>query len=339
MKRTIITSDKCNYVLVSLLILMAIPIYFYGPRAAIIAGIALVTAFVCEMIGKRWFFHLPQTERYDFSSAVTAMIITLLLPPTVDYYIVIIAVVVALFIGKYAFGGTGKNIFNPAALGVAVVGISFPDQVITFPVPGSSIPLDFHIPETADILFQPSFASTLKLGGTPSIDRMDLFLGNFPGAMGATCIIVLVIIGLLLCISKVISFRIILSSLLTVAAFAAVFPRLNTGRVNSMIFELTSGVLLYGIIFMASDPYTSPLTSIGQVLYGVFLAFLTMLFRQIDSLEIEFVYVVLFANAFAKEFDRLSDFLREKIPFLKRIIDSSEAIEQSRIRKVGGNHA
>lgn len=319
MKQSTLTpSGKCVCVIVALLAIMVVPVYFYGIRPVIIAAIAVVTAIVLEIIVKKLFFNLPKIGKHDYSSVVTALIIAMLMPASVSYYIVIVAVVGGLVIAKYAFGGSGRNIFNPAALGVAIVGISFPEQVLRFPTPGTMLPLAPVLSEKDGIIYATSPAAILNVGGTPQTDRFSVLLGNYAGAMGATCVIVLLAAALFLCVRRVVSYRIVIASIVTIAVFACLFPRLSTGRVNSMIFELTSGVVLFSIIFMASDPYTSPITSIGQWLYGFFLALVTMIFRTVGALDIEIVFVLLFMNALAGEFDRFAGFVRRKLSAKER---------------------
>ncbi|MBC8609767.1 Na(+)-translocating NADH-quinone reductase subunit B [uncultured Ruminococcus sp.] len=336
MKKTMIISEHCVSVIVALLALLAVPVYFFGPRPAVIAAISVATALLMELVCKRWLFKLPRAERHDYSSVVTALIIAMLMPASVDYYIVIIAVVSGLLVGKYAFGGTGRNIFNPAAIGVAFMSISFPEQVLRFPVPGTWLPLSFHITEESGVLYATSPASVMNVGGTPQISRFSLLLGEYPGAMGATCVIALIAIFIFLCFRKAISYRITGAFLFTVACYACLFARTSTGRMNSVIFEITSGVLLFGIIFMASDPHTSPLTAIGQLLYGVFLGLMTMIFRSAGALDVEFVFVLLLANALTKEFDRLADWLLKKVPALGALMTDSETLHARRARRAGG---
>lgn len=340
MKHSIVISDHCVSTILALLAILVVPVYFFGARPVIIVLIAVVTAMLMELIFKRWLFGLPRAEKHDYSSIVTAFIVSLLMPASVDYYIVIIAVVGGLLIGKYAFGGTGKNIFNPAALGVAIVGVSFPEQVLKFPVPGTWLPLTPHISEGANsIVYATSPASIMNVGGTPQISGLSLLLGEYAGAMGATCVIALLAVFLFLTLRKAISFWITGSFLFTIACYACLFARTSTGRLNSVIFEVTSGVVLFGVIFMASDPHTSPLTTIGQILYGIFLGLVTMIFRQAGALDIEFIFVLLFANALSKEFDRLSDWLCRKIPPLARFLTDSETLRERRVRKVGERRA
>ena len=339
MKRATVISEHSVSAILALLAMLVVPVYFFGPRPAVVAAVAVVTALLMELVFKRWLFHLKRVERHDYSSVVTALVVTMLMPASVDYALVALAVASGLLIGKYAFGGTGHNIFNPAALGVAIVGISFPDQVLQYPTPGSWLSLAPHLTDGAGVSYATSPASVMSVGGTPQISTFSLLLGDYPGAIGATCVIALAAVVLFLCLRRAISFRITAAFLFTVACYACLFARTSTGRMNSVIFEITSGVLLFGVIFMASDPHTSPVTAIGQLLYGVFLGLVTMLFRSAGALDIEFVFVLLFANALAGEFDRLSDWLCRSIPLLNRFLTDSETLRMRRNRRVGDRNA
>lgn len=303
------TQNRNAYLILSLLAVLAVPVYLYGLRPLILAAVAVVSALLCDIICKR-LFHLPKKKR-DLSSVVTALVVVLALPATVDYAVVVIAVLSGLLIAKYPFGGTGNLIFNPAALGLAVAGLSFPEQVLRFPAVKTMLGLAPSI-QGEGIMYATSPASVLNVGGTPQITRFDLLLGSFPGAMGATCILVLGIIMLFLIVRRVISIWIAGSFLLTATAYAIFSPRIFTGRTNSVIFELSSGILLFGLIFMASDSETSPKNALGQILYGFLLAVCTMLFRTVGSLDIEIAFVLLFTNALSGEFDKLGTFLTDK---------------------------
>lgn len=303
--------NKNAYLILSLLAVLAVPVYLYGLRPLVLALVAVLSAIVCDIVFKR-LFHLPKQKR-DLSSIVSALVIVLAFPATVDYTVVAIAVISGLLIAKYPFGGAGNLIFNPAALGIAVAGLSFPEQILRFPAVKTALGLAPSIQGQTDIMYATSPASILSVGGMPQITRFDLLLGSFPGAMGATCILVLVALMLFLCIRRIISYQITGAFLFTCAAYASLFPRIFTGRTNSVIFELTSGILLFGLIFMASDSETSPKSGLGQVLYGVLLAVCTMLFRTVGALDIEIVFVLLFTNVLSKEFDKLGNFITSKM--------------------------
>lgn len=294
--------SRCVRLLTALLLLCPIPICLYGPRAALLLAIGLVCAFLCDLIF-RPLFGLERKKR-DLSSYITALLITLLLPAGISWYGVICGVVFGLLIGKYLFGGTGRNIFNPAALGVAVVSLAFGDSALSYPAVGQSLGLE-PVLDAAGVVHATSPAAVLTLGGTPSVSYTDLLLGSYSGAMGVTCIAALVVIGVALCLLKTIPWRTTVSAVAAVLAFAALFPRVPAGILPSMIYELSSGVLLFGILFLASDPVSGPNNPWGQVFYGVAVAVGVMCFRYVGALETDICFVLLLASPLSKEFDRL----------------------------------
>ena len=127
--------SRCVRLFTALLLLCPVPICLYGGRAALLLVIGLVCAFLCDLIF-RPLFGLERKKR-DLSSYITALLITLLLPVSISWYGVICGVVTGLLIGKYLFGGTGRNIFNPAALGVAVVSLAFGSNALSYPAVGA----------------------------------------------------------------------------------------------------------------------------------------------------------------------------------------------------------
>lgn len=312
MNQLINEKSRRGTILLCLLAALAVPVYLYGMRPLVIAAVAVATALVCDFVFNR-FFHLPKYWEWDTTSVISALVISLLMPASIDYYVVVIAVVSGLLVGKYVFGGTGHCLFNPAALGVAVVALSFPESMFRFPLPGSALSLAPTIGEQPGIIFASSPASVLTVGGTPKINSYDLLMGNFPGEMGVTCVLVLIAALLFLSLRRMIAYKAVATALVTMAVFAAVFPRVSTGRTDSVIFELTSGMVLFGLIFMASEPGLTPRSGFGQVLYGFTLALLTMLFRKAGALNVEFVFVLLAVNAVSTQFDRLADGICDKI--------------------------
>ncbi len=333
MEKHNVTKKKYINILLTLFAVMVMPFYLYGTRVLVLLITSLITAVVTDFIcirisGKKNF------ERYDFSCIITALIIVLLLPATVPFWIVIVSVVIALAIAKNPFGGTGFNIFNPAAVGLAFVAICWPQYVLRYPVPFSTI----GVTDETTIQYATSFESILKVGGTPKIDYFDVLLGKFAGPLGATCIIVLAACLLFLFVRKIISLRIILPALFVVGLFAVVFPRVVTGNWSSLIFEGSSGGLIFGLIFMASDPVTIPKSRNGQVLFGFILGFTIMIFRYFGAVELEFVYAILIANIFAIPCDRYALFLNTKIRKLldkgKNLSDNNKKVIKP--QKVGG---
>ncbi len=292
-------------VTVTLLALLVMPLYLFGVRTLWHALTAVLAGLAAEYIGVR----LCGEKRIpagDFSWMVTALSTVMLMPVSAPLWITGVSVVLGLCIAKHPFGGTGKNIFNPAAVGVAFCAICWPGQVLHYPIPLTTQ----GISDPALYQYSGSIESFLRVNGTPQIDYFDILLGKFSGPMGATCMIVLGCCLFYLLLRKKVSPRVVFSMYLVIFLIAVFSPRLVSGRKASVIFEFASGGMVFGSIFMANDPATLPRTKGGQVYYGLLLGLLVMVLRHIGAMDLEIVYAILLANLFSTSCDRWSTMLR-----------------------------
>lgn len=299
---------KYHDVILSLLALLIVPTYLYGLRVLILAGSAIATALILDFIGKRIFLR-AQKQRHDYSGVVTALCVVMLTPATAPVWVVCVTVGIGLCTAKYPFGGQGNNIFNPAAVGVAFSAICWPEYMLKYPVAYTT----YSLTDMTAIQYSDSPASVLRVGGTPKLDHFDILLGNYVGPLGATCMLVLAACMLYLLFRKVISKRIVFSAFAIVILAAIIFPRVVTGRVDSIVHELSSGGLVFGIIFMAGDPTTTPDTKLGRIIYGMLFGALIMLFRHFGKVELAVVYAVLISNVFAHSCDHCAKFVSKKL--------------------------
>ncbi len=288
--------------LICLLILLTSAYFLYGIRALTIAAIALAVALVCDMM-MRIARANCYTER-DLSSYVIALTIVLMFPASVSYVAVITSVVVAVMVGKYAFGGLHHYPFNPAAVGFTVALVSWPEKLVTYPVPFTDLPMS--IPQ--DMFLVRSHAFTLKNGGLPSTSLLNIATGNFAGPMGATFILVLVAAAIMLCLRKRISFSILLTFLLTSSALILLFPRVSDANPLEVLqYELSSGVMLFAMVFIVPDRICTPSRLKGKIIYGVVLGIVSMLFSYYGAFEIGICFAVIIVSALSGFFDKFSN--------------------------------
>jgi len=309
MEKQLTLRRKYINIILTLIAISVMPLYLYGEIVIPLFITAIVTAVVVDYLcirlaGKKGF------AKDDYSSIITAFVTVLLLPATVPSWVVAVSVSIGLIIAKHPFGGAGNNIFNPAAVGLAFVAICWPEYVLRYPVPFSTIK---GIDNLSLIQYTSSPASILKVNGTPKFSLLEALLGQFAGPMGATCIIVLSACALYLFSRKIISLRIIVSATIVVGIFAIFFQRVPTGTIHSLTYEFSSGALLFGLIYIANDPTSIPKTKAGQILFGLILGAIIMLFRYFGAVEFEFVYAILLANIFAIPCDRYASFVYKKL--------------------------
>ena len=318
--RVAMQKKKLADVFLTLSVLYAVAAVLYGPRVLIMLVIAYLSAFLADKIFLLA-FGLGKREKYDYSSYITAMIITILLPAAAPYWIIPAGVFIALLLGKYCFGGAGINIFNPAAVGLGFLGLCWPDLVFRYTKPFERLPLRLNPETLTDVSFHNSLLHTLKNDGRPYVGYMEAILGNFAGPMGAGIMAVLVACGIFLILRKTIPFEIPAAMFVTSSLFALIVQRVNTGPLDSLVYETIAGVLVFGSIFIATDPALIPVTNKGRVLFGLMLGFFAMLFRYYGKTEFGFVYAMLIVNALTGFCDDYADSLYKKIwKFIKTIV-------------------
>lgn len=295
-------------VLLVLLALYLMATYYYGPRALLLGLFSAIVGIICDMICKPMLGqHINVRER---SSLVTALLLPLMMPASIDFSIVAVAVVFALVVVKHPFGGIGHNLFNPAAGGIAFAAICFPTQIFSYPPPLLWLePLERY---TGRLLF--SAAYTLKAGGIPaSSATLDMLLGNNPGPMGATNVLVVLSCLIYLWMRGTVRIVAPISFLAAAAAVAFFFPRVNVAPTVSVMYELSCGILIFGAVFMITDPVTLPKRSLGVGLYAALAGVATMLFRYFGGFEEGLPFALLLCNTLMPAFDSLNERLMRVI--------------------------
>ena len=294
--------------IIALSFLYVISIYYYGLRALALGVFSVLVCTVLDglttlMVGKRPNFR-------DFSATVTGLILPMMMPASISYYIVAIAGAFAILVAKAPFGGVGQNVFNPAAAGFSFVIFTFGGTLFVYPPIELNLPVWGALPEfTAPI--SPAFV--MMVGGTPGHDVFDMILGRFPGPMGATNILVLIACLLYLVFRGAVRWSAPLSFFATVALLAYLFPRGASAGLASVGFELVTGLLLFGGIFLMGDPVTTPKRESAKIAFGVCLGVVVMLFRHFGHMEEQITYALLLLNAAVWGFDMAGEKLAGKI--------------------------
>ncbi|MGI6403491.1 MAG: RnfABCDGE type electron transport complex subunit D [Oscillospiraceae bacterium] len=290
--------------------LYAMAYYYHGPRSLVLGlgsvAICLFCDVLCTIVFKKRY------NLWDHSAIVTGMMLPLMMPASVDYRIVAVAGIFAMVVAKAPFGGVGHNIFNPAAAGFSFAAICFGDALFTYP------PADLKLPLWGAVEFPlaTSPAFVLQLGGIPDYDQMSMLLGKYPGPMGATNILVLIACLIYLVSRGTVRWSMPLSFFATVGVLAFVFPRSSAGGLASVGYELASGLLLFGGIFLLGDPVTTPKREMSKVAFGITSGVMVMLFRHYGNMEEGITFALLLMNAAVWGFDmageRIARLIRRK---------------------------
>ena len=286
-------------VLIALVPALLGSIYFFGFRALLVT---LVSAAACVFF--EWGFckiRKLHCKTYDLSAVVTGMLLAFVCPVTIPYWTIILGDFFAIVLVKMLFGGLGKNIVNPALAGRAFL-FSWPVLMSNWVKVGFDNAAGLL--STADAVTAATPMSAMHQGALPEESILDMFLGNIGGCIGETSALLLIIGFIYLLYRKVITARIPLAYIGTVAILAFLFPQGND-RIAWMAAQVFGGGLMLGAIFMATDYVTSPLTKLGQIVYGIGCGVITILIRYFGGYSEGVTYAILCMNACAVLLDKI----------------------------------
>lgn len=296
--------------------LLAMAVYLYGLRPAVLCLVAVVAANLCDrfvtVIRRRPY------EKDEMSSEAFALLVAMLLPASVGYEVLVTAVLVAVLVGKEAFGGYGSYPFHPAAVGYAVAAVSWPEQVFRYPQPFAALPLG----SVAEVPLADSIDHILRAGGVPSTSDLNLVLGNYAGPMGTSAALIICACSLYLLAQKRITPTAPLCFLGAAALVAYCFPRLGSiplsfpweyaaDRLGVLKYEMLSGGMLYTAVFLINEPVTLPKNELARAVYGLLLGLFAMMFRYYGSYETGVCFALLAVNSLSGWLDGI---LRWQLP-------------------------
>ena len=265
-------------------------VYFFGFRALMVTLISVAACVFFE-----WAFcKITKThcKVYDLSAVVTGVLLAFVCPVTVPYWCIIIGDFFAIIVVKQIFGGIGRNIVNPALAARAFM-FSWPAIMTTWVKVGFEN--SAGILSTVDAVTAATPLAAMHQGYMPEASLMDMFLGNVGGSLGETSALLLLVGLVYLLARKVITLRIPLAYIGTVAVLTLLFPGENE-PFAWMAAQLCGGGLMLGAIFMATDYVTSPITHLGQVVYGIGCGVLTVVIRYFGGYNEGVSYAILIMN-------------------------------------------
>jgi len=275
-------------VLYSLIPIFLFSIYLYGWRSIALTVLVFVFGILTEYL-----FTKSQKKKVSEAVMVTCALYALSLPPLVPFWIAAVGIVFAVLIAKSAFGGFGRNIFNPAIAGRLFIYIAFPNPLTTqFVTPGR---FGLDAVTTATPLDQ------MREGIMPAMN--DLLLGIRSGSLGESAIILIVLAGIYLIATKTANWKVIFATLASFGILSTVFWYFALGRSVPPVEGLLSGSILYVAVFMATDPITAPNKPGAQWLYGIVIGSMVALVRTFSLFSEGTSFAILMANTFASLID------------------------------------
>ena len=263
-------------VIIALIPALALAIFVFGARALVVTAVSVIGSVFFEWLYNK-LLKKPCTIG-NLSAVVTGILLAYTLPVTAPLWMVLIGDLFAIIIVKALFGGLGKNFMNPALGGRAFLMASYPVFMTTWCKVRTSLPL-FGTP--ADVVTGATPLSFMKEGKLPDVSMADAALG--------------MVGGIWLLYRRVISLRIPVCFIGTVAVLTLIFPQAGSGF-EWMAYQLLSGGLMLGAIFMATDYASSPVTPKGQIIYGIGCGVLTVLIRYFGSYPEGVSYAILIMN-------------------------------------------
>lgn len=303
MKDDMTTRKIMLKVIVALLPAAIWGVYAFGLRAAAIIVLATASAILFEFAAQK--ILKKKVTVSDCSAAVTGLLIGMNLSPTVPLWLPVVGSFFAIVVVKQLFGGIGKNIVNPA-LAARVFMFAWPQRMGAFVGFGeriSSLSINFS---EYDAVSSATPLASLKQGALPTdVTYFDMFLGKTGGAIGEISALLLILGGLYLLFSKVITWHIPVAYIGTVALLCVIFPK-GDARLDYMLCEIFAGGLMLGAFFMATDYATSPVTPKGRLIYGVGCGLITVFIRSFGGYPEGVSFAILIMNLLTWYIDKFT---------------------------------
>jgi len=291
-------------VVIALVPALLATVWFFGWAAILVTGVSVASCIVFEYLIQKFIFRRDATIT-DGSAIVTGLLLAFCLPVNLPVWIIIIGALVAIGVGKMTFGGLGNNPFNPALVGRVFLFLSFPVQMTSWPVPKGFATgyADAVTGPTALSILNESYDKvpvdklmTDPAAGLPGYSQ--LFWGEMGGSLGEVAAFALIIGLLYMLIRKIITWHIPVSILGTVAIFTLLLWLGNPEANVDPVYNLMTGGLLLGAIFMATDYVTSPMSNRGMLVYGIGIGVITVLIRRYGAYPEGVQFAILIMNGF-----------------------------------------
>jgi len=264
---------------------LIVSVIWYGISALILTAVTVAACVLfemgyCKLVGR-------ENPTGDFSAVVTGLLLAFNMPAGLPWWMAIVGSFVAIVVVKQLFGGMGYNFANPAIVGRIAMALGYTGAMTTYVFPNNGID---------------AFASATPLAVASEVGSegyLTLLIGQHGGVLGETCAITILLGGIYLIWTKVISPVIPVTYLATAAVLSVCFGM-------DPIYQLLSGGIMLGAFFMATDYVTSPTTDKGKVIFGIGLGIITMLIRRFGTMNEGVSFAILLMNLVVPYIDVLT---------------------------------
>ena len=293
-------------VVIALVPAILVSILFYGWSEILVLAVSALSCVGLEYVIARFLMKRP--ELFSGTSAlVTGLLLAMNLPSSTPWWVVLLGAVVAIGVAKMSFGGLGQNLFNPAITARVFLLISFPVYLTNWQVPHGFIGgVDAVSGATPLGIIKEGLKSGLTISEALASNGMDvhMLLRDIGGSGGEISALALVLGFCYLLVRKVVKPWIPLSIIVTIAVIAAIFHGIDPEHFTGANFNIMTGGVLLGALFMATDYVTSPMSNWGGVVFGVGIGLIVMMIRYFGSYPEGMSFAILIMNCFVPLIDR-----------------------------------
>lgn len=286
-----------NDVLIALAPAVLVSLLFYGWNFFMLLLVSVATCIACEFVIENYLLgkDIPSIS----ATCLTGVLLALNLPPAAPWWVAFLGSIAAIGIAKMCFGGLGQNIFNPAIFGRVFLLVSFPAVMTTWAAPAGWLGVDAFSGATPLAAINEGLRQGIpasQIIADNNLSGWHMLFARAGGSAGEISALALILGFVYLLVKKVIRPHIPLAILGTVVVLTSIFSLINPDQFTGPLFNLFTGGLLLGAIFMATDYVTSPMAPLGMIIYGVLIGLLTVLIRYFGSYPEGVSFAILLGN-------------------------------------------
>ena len=285
-------------VIIALMPALVMGVYVFGWRALTSTLVSVASCVVWEWIYRKLL--KKSCSVGDLSAVVTGILLAFVCPVQTPYWMLVIGAFFSIVLVKQLYGGIGCNFLNPALAGRAILLASYAGAMTNYVKVGEKAAL---IGSNADIVTAATPLAMMKGVDATGWETLtntytlgDMFIGRIGGSLGEVSALMLLLGGVYLLLRKVISWQIPVAYIATVAVICLISAPAGVSAVEYMAYNVFGGGLMLGAIFMATDYATSPVTKLGQAIFGIGCGLLTVFIRRFGSYPEGVCYSILIMN-------------------------------------------
>lgn len=296
------TQKLMRDVMIALAPTLLVSAYFFGFSAIKLVLIGAGTCIAVEFLIQKYLLRTKICIN-DYSAALTGVLLALNLPPSAPWWVMLIGSIIAIGVAKMTFGGLGQNIFNPALVGRVFLLVSFPVIMTDWTVPSAWLRdgVDAFTGATPLAIVKDGLAQGMSISeifaANPNLTYSQMLFTKMGGSVGEVSALALILGFIYLLVRKVIRPHIPFAIIGSMLVLSAIFWVIDSQSYTDPIFNVLTGGVLLGSIFMATDYATSPMDTRGMILYGVGIGVLTVLIRLFGSYPEGISFAILIMNA------------------------------------------